>query len=534
MLASAVLTLGTLVATPAWADDSATLTVVGTSDVFDSNLVQNVIKPGFEKAFAQYTLNYVSKGTGAAIAYAEAGTASALVVHAASLENQFVGQGYSLEPYGRAIFYGDYVLVGPSGDPASVAANAPDDVVSAFERVASAGAAGTANFVSRGGTPGTTVQEHAIWARTTGVMTCDVSAANGGGASPSTSTGPCPSSIPYPSWYHATGLTQAPNIENADSCNYSGGGCYVLTDRGTFDYLTSTNAVSNLKIVTQASPTTTADKANLLVNSFHAYAVNPAKFSGNAAAGINRVAATAFLNWITSPPAQAAVGAYLSSGGRPPFLPDAAPALSAGAIPRAVVAGTSVSVTGRLANVAPNTPPLANQPVTLLARAAQDGASTAVASTTTDAAGGFRFTVTPTRSATYTLSTGRLAQVEDASLSPSFADLLAPSSLALGPIAVIARPGPPALTALSGGVRLRAALVPVTSGARGFVSIYGAVVNHSLHLIKQGYVPAGATRVDATVAGLARNVPYTFQIRYAGTAGQFSLGSSPVRMVRTR
>jgi tungstate transport system substrate-binding protein len=239
---------------PAQAGHASTLTVVGTSDVFDANLVQSVLKPGFEAAHPQYKLNYVSKGTGAAIAFAEAGTASALLVHAASLENQFVAQGYSAEQYGRAIFWGDYVLIGPSSDPAGVLTNAPHDIVAAFQRVAAAGAAGTANFVSRGGTPGTTVREHAIWALTSGVTTCTVSDANGAGTSPSTTTGACPSNTSFPSWYHATGLTQGPNIVNGDACNYSGGSCYLFTDRGTFTYLQSTGAIgNNLKVLTRAT-----------------------------------------------------------------------------------------------------------------------------------------------------------------------------------------------------------------------------------------------------------------------------------------
>ena len=60
-----------LLGSSASADESGVLTVVGTSDVFDSNLVQTVLEPGFEKAYPQYDLQYVSKGTGAAIAYAD-------------------------------------------------------------------------------------------------------------------------------------------------------------------------------------------------------------------------------------------------------------------------------------------------------------------------------------------------------------------------------------------------------------------------------------------------------------------------------
>jgi tungstate transport system substrate-binding protein len=136
------------------ADDASTLTVVGTSDVFDSDLVQSVLAPGFQTAYPRYRLHYVSLGSGAAIEYAEAGTASALIVHSAPLESRFVAGGYSHERYGRPIFWGDYVILGPPADPARVSTTAPHDAAAAFARIAATGAAGRANFVSRGGTRG--------------------------------------------------------------------------------------------------------------------------------------------------------------------------------------------------------------------------------------------------------------------------------------------------------------------------------------------------------------------------------------------
>jgi tungstate transport system substrate-binding protein len=425
-LAAAVLALCALAPVASRADDASTLTVVGTSDVFDSNLVQSVLKPGFQAAYPQYTLNYVSKGTGAAIQYAEAGTASALLVHAASLENQFVDQGYSAERYGRAIFWGDYVLLGPSGDPAGVMTDAPHDIVTAFERIAAAGAGGHANFVSRGGTPGTTVQEHAIWALTQGVTQCTVSDANGGGTSPSTASGACPGSISYPSWYHATGLTQGPNITNGDTCNYTGGGCYVFTDRGTYQYLVSTGAISNLHIVTRDNSASARGGNTLLVNSFHAYAVSPSKFAGQSGVQLNLPAATAFLDWVTSPTGQAAVGAFLNSGGDPPFIPDASPALTTSSLPASVNAGTPITVAGSIRNVVPGTPPLANQTVTLSAL------PTALAALNPLATPAPVATATTDGSASYRVSTGQLSQVENGSLSPIFADLLSPASASLG------------------------------------------------------------------------------------------------------
>jgi tungstate transport system substrate-binding protein len=324
---AAALNVG-LLAPSASADEPSVFTVVGTSDVFDSFLVQTVLEPGFEAAYPQYDLQYVSKGTGAAIAYAEAGTASAMIVHAAALENQFVADGFSAEPYGRAIFWGDYVLAGPASDPAGVlTGDSATNITHAFEKVAAAGAEGDATFVSRGGTPGTTVQEHAIWAGTTGVTTCNVSNANGGGASPSTTTGACSSPISLPSWYKATGLTQGPNITNANACNYADphqDNCYVFTDRGTFQYLVSTGAVTNLQLMTRADPAGDPAISNLLVNSFHAYALDPdAPFTDPENANINAPAAAAFLDWITSPATQTAIGEYLGAEGDPPFLPSA-------------------------------------------------------------------------------------------------------------------------------------------------------------------------------------------------------------------
>src|SRR3984893_17879511 len=216
LVVTAVLCVLALPVMAARADNPSTLTVVGTSDVQDSGLMPLLVAPMFQKAFPQYTLKYVSVGTGVAINDAESGVASALLVHAASLENQFVAQGFSKEPYGRAIFYGDYVLLGPASDPAGVLNNAPHEIAGAVARIASAGVAGKADFVSRGGTPGTTVQEHAIWALdagTPGLTLCNVSTANGGGEAPSTGSGPCPTTTSNPPWYHTTGLTQGPNVE---------------------------------------------------------------------------------------------------------------------------------------------------------------------------------------------------------------------------------------------------------------------------------------------------------------------------------
>ena len=435
IVAAAFLALAPAVAR---ADDARTVTVVGTSDVADSGLVQGVLEPGFEHAFPQYDLQYVSLGTGPAITFAEAGTASGLLVHAASLENQFVAQGFSNEPFGRAIFYGDYVLAGTKSDPAGVLTNAPHDIVTAFERIAQAGSDANrgVHFVSRGGTPGTTVQEHLIWSLITppaGVNLCTLSDASGGGMAPSIATGSCPNGPPrhQPAWYHTTGLTQGPNVTAADACNFAHpttptAFCYVMTDRGTFNFVQSGGAGKNLKIVVRDNSPTARGGGNLLVNSFHAYAIKPAKFASDPNVHINVAGATAFLNWVTSPAAQAAVRTWLSSAGDPPFLPDAAPAITSSAVPATVTAGTPVTIAGSIRNVVPGTPVLNGVPVTV------SSPGHVLGTTTTDARGNYRLSFTPVRNASYTVSTGQIAKIENATLSPVFGDLLHPGAHGAG------------------------------------------------------------------------------------------------------
>ena len=340
------------------ADSSSSLTVIGTSDLSDSGLIPNVIQPGFTKAYPQYTFKFIGTGTGNAIAMAESGAAGAsnLIVHAASLENQFVAGGYSYEHYGRALWTNDFVLAGPNSDPAGVAANAGNNIVQAFADVAAAGMTGKAGFVSRGGTPGTTVSEHGIWQivgssglSPAGLLLCTVSAANGGGETPIaagngvTALGqPCPGngalpmSSALPKWYVATGLTQGPNVQAANACNFfpniPANSCYVFTDSGTYDYLASgtdpAGTIPALKVVTSDNSANAPGGQYELINYFHGYIINPNKPGQT----VNLPAAQAFLNYITSPTVQAQVAAYLEGHGNP-FTPTASPLIKSSRIP---------------------------------------------------------------------------------------------------------------------------------------------------------------------------------------------------------
>lgn len=488
----------TAVVPAAHADDSSTLTIVGTRDVYDSFLVQNVLKPEFEAAFPQYTLNYVPNGTGAAINYAKTGAASALIVHAASLENQFVAEGYSLESYGRAVFWGDFVLAGMATDPAGItAAGHGHDVVRAFQDIATAGVAGTATFVSRGGTPGTTVQEHAIWALTTGVPLCAISASDGGGMAPTTNSGSaCGTVADLPAWYKRTDAGQSANILNASACNHSprpADSCYVFTDRGTFNYLESTNQVPNLSIVTRDNATDAIGGPDLMVNSFHAYGINPAKFADNPSVTINTTAATAFLEWVTSPAGQAAVAGYLDDSGDAPFLPSAAPAVTTSSLPVSLVKGQQLTVTGSLANVVPGTPKLDFVPVKLVGTPS-GGSAKVVATATTTSTGAFTLKYKPSATMSYKVTTDQITKIQNAALDPVFGDLLAPTSTTLGTVKVTLPQG--RVTALATAkprkhVRFGGSIAPAAGSQSPYVAVY----------IK----PAGTTRYRFLTKVVLRN-----------------------------
>ena len=444
------------------ADTSSSLTVIGTSDVSDSGLIPNVIQPGFQKQFPQYAFKYIGTGTGNAISTAESGAAGAsvLIVHAASLENQFVANGYSQEQYGRALWINDFVLGGNNADPAGIKTGAPHDIARAFAAVAASGIAGKSTFVSRGGTPGTTVQEHAIWQlmgqsglSPAGLLLCGVSSANGGGWTPIAAGqgvtasgqacpggGALPKGAALPKWYVATGLTQGPNVQAANACNGFASGansCYVFTDRGTYDYLASgTDPAGSIPALTVVSSDNSASAPGgqfELTNYFHGYIINPNKPNQT----VNVPAATAFMNYITSPDVQKQVGAYLASAsGGAPFTPTASPILSGTRFGSKFFAGAGkkMTVKGTLTNAQPGYPALSGKQVSI---ANLNGSvQVQVAKGKTDSTGKFSISFVPPKTGNYVVSTAQISMIENSKLNPVFGDLLSPAATAQSKVTV--------------------------------------------------------------------------------------------------
>jgi len=100
-------------------------------------------------------VRHVGAGTGATLKIAEKGNIDLVMVHAKSLEEKFVADGYGTERID--LMYNDFVIVGPSSDPAKI--RGMKTAAEALKAIA----AKQAPFVSRGDKSGTHVAEMVLW-----------------------------------------------------------------------------------------------------------------------------------------------------------------------------------------------------------------------------------------------------------------------------------------------------------------------------------------------------------------------------------
>ncbi len=236
-----------------------------TTSTQDSGLL-DVLVPLFEKQTG-YTVKTVSVGTGQALALAAKGDADVALVHAPSLEKQFVADGKLINR--RLVMYNDFVIIGPKEDPAKI--RFAKSAVNALSAIAQA----KANFVSRGDNSGTHVLEKALW-KEIGVE-------------------------PKGSWYVETGQGMGATLGVANEKN-----AYTLTDRGT--YLAFGKRVS-LPILIEG------DKA--LLNIYSVMEVNPAN-----GPRINSAGGKAFADFMVAPQTQNVIRSFgIEKFGQSLFVP---------------------------------------------------------------------------------------------------------------------------------------------------------------------------------------------------------------------
>jgi tungstate transport system substrate-binding protein len=342
MLALAVALAG---ATTAGAQQKRALIVQSTTSVRDSGVLEQLITPQFERRFPQYDLRFVAVGTGQAITNARAGQGDVLIGHSPPLERQFVSDGFSYERIGRTVMWNDFVIVGPASDPAGILRAARNDAVGAFEAIAAAGAAGKANFISRGDNSGTNTKERDIWGL--------------GRVAHSTRNEPSSGSA-TPAWYHRAGLGMADTLRLTQQCPFAGGGCYTITDRGTLQQLTANRAITALQTVMDEQRARARGGQNLMLNVYNVYAISPRKYPA-----VNIQGARAFMDFLTSQSFQSALARFPSAR-RPGFFPAAFPRVELSRRPsRTVSAGDVVTVSGTIESAVPGAEPLTGLSVRL-------------------------------------------------------------------------------------------------------------------------------------------------------------------------
>ncbi len=248
LLALSALFAALLAASACFQGTQRSLVLTSTTSTYDSGLLDHIIPPFEEKHNAH--VRVISVGTGQALAIAARGDADVVLVHAPSLELQFVEEGNGIDR--TYVMYNDFVVLGPPEDPARVSGLTTGPEV--FRRIAESGS----RFASRGDESGTHVKEKELWSEA-GVE-----------------------SVESEDWYLSLGQGMGGTITTANEL-----GAYTLTDRGT--YLARRDL--NLVIVSEGD--------EQLFNPYHVIMVNPEKYLQ-----VQSELAESFIAFLVSPETQ--------------------------------------------------------------------------------------------------------------------------------------------------------------------------------------------------------------------------------------
>lgn len=251
--------------------DNEYITVASTTSTENSGLFDYLLPIFTEKEGIE--VRVVAVGTGKAIALAENGDADVLLVHHRESEEAFIAKGFGVERFD--LMYNDFIIVGPSNDPARVMGEA--SITQAMKSISEMGA----KFISRGDDSGTHKKELELWKNAVATL---------------------PDSATH-DWYIETGRGMGASINVAADMN-----AYILTDRATW---LNFNNKGSLKIVLENDPK--------LFNYYGIMMVSPDKH-----AHIKKQAAQKFIDWMLSEDGQSSINQYKIQG-QQAFFANAAP-----------------------------------------------------------------------------------------------------------------------------------------------------------------------------------------------------------------
>jgi tungstate transport system substrate-binding protein len=221
--------------------------VSSTIGPIDAGIV-DVLETNFEKETG-IRVRHVGSGTGAALNLARNGQIDLVIVHAKSLEEKFVAEGFGTERID--LMYNDFVIVGPANDPAGI--KGMKLAAYALKRISEK----KVLFISRGDNSGTHVAEMELW-KLAGIK-------------------------PSGSWYE---VYEKGSAGNAPTLQYTDQkAAYTVIDRAT--YLTLKDKIKLVVLV---------EKDEALLNYITLIPVNPQKFPK-----VNYQDTMIFVKWLTAP-----------------------------------------------------------------------------------------------------------------------------------------------------------------------------------------------------------------------------------------
>ena len=251
------------------AEIQGTVLLATTTSTQDSGLL-DVLLPEFTYETG-WEVDVVAVGSGAAMTMGENGEADVLLVHSPAAERDFVAAGHGPERYD--VMYNDYVIIGPTDDPAGLATDAAADAVAAFTILSET----QTSFVSRGDESGTHKKELTLWTKA-GIE-------------------------PAGNWYVEAGQGMGAVITMANDML-----AYTLSDRATW---LNYSADTDMTIVTEGDSN--------MFNQYGVIVVDPSKNDQ-----INAGGALDFQSWIMGEKAQGLIAEYgVAEFGAPLFTPNA-------------------------------------------------------------------------------------------------------------------------------------------------------------------------------------------------------------------
>lgn len=233
------------------------LRLATTTSTENSGLLEVLLLP-FEVKFG-VKVDVIVVGTGKALKLGENGDVDVVLVHARAVEDKFIQEGYGVNR--RDVMYNDFIILGPSDDPAEV--KGEKNAVLVLKKIAER----KVYFISRGDDSGTHKKENILWQRA-GI-------------------------IPHDKWYMEVGQGMGAALQIAYEKQ-----AYILCDRGTF--LAYKDKI-DLIILFEGDP--------LLFNPYGIMAVNPALYPQ-----VKYIEAMQLIAWITSVEGQKIIKEYKKEG----------------------------------------------------------------------------------------------------------------------------------------------------------------------------------------------------------------------------